>query len=140
LRSHGADETVPLTPNLDLVASFKQGGSRFDVVIGYLNGPPAEAAIQAMAIGSHMVQLGSLLGPGITVHAQTARRASLDVLGFAYHHAPLEQQAAAYGALCDTALAGVFDIETNALPAADFDVAWHAQNRGNNSRYVLRPC
>ena len=106
LLEHGADAIVRLGEG-DLVAALRhvaEGG--VDVVLDYLNGAPADAALRVMATHGRMVQIGSLLAPAISLDAQIARRASLDVLGFAYYHAPIELQADAYRSLCLAAAEG----------------------------------
>ena len=102
-------------------------GAGVDVVIDYLNGPPAEAALGVMAQGGRMVQVGSGLASGIHLHAQAARRVSLDVLGFAYYHAPLALQADAYAELCRLAVAGEIVLDHEVTPLSDFSQAWLRQ-------------
>lgn len=140
LLSSGADAIVRLDESADLTTSFRHvidGG--VDVVLDYLNGPPAEAALEVMATGGRMVQIGSAVAPAITLPALTARVRNLDVLGFAYHHTPIAQQGDAYAALCQAALDGVLDLEIKSLPLSAFDVAWAARGRGARARYVLHP-
>ena len=91
----GADAQVSLDGLQDLSAAFgREAPDGVDLVIDYLNGPVAEAALGIMAEGGRMVQVGSVAGPATTLPAQVMRRGGLDVLGFAYYHAPLAEQAA----------------------------------------------
>ncbi len=140
LLSSGADAVVRLDDTHDLTAAYREA-ARGDVhvVLDYLNGPPAEAALPAMATGARMVQIGSALAPAMALHAQTARRACLDVLGFAYYHAPLDAQQDAYTSVCLAAVAGDVTIPVVTLPLERFDEAWQAQCAGSASRFVLRP-
>ena len=140
LLSTGADAVVRLDESHDLTAAYREA-ARGDVhvVLDYLNGPPAEAALPAMATGARMVQIGSALAPAMALHAQTARRACLDVLGFAYYHAPLDAQQDAYSRLCLAALAGDVTVPVVTLPLERFDEAWQAQSAGSASRFVLCP-
>lgn len=139
LQRTGADAVVALTDGLDLRAAFLEAGQgEFDVVVDYLNGAPSEAALGAMANGGRMVQVGSLLAPGIMLNAQVMRSANLDVRGFAYYHAPMAQQAAAYRELCSAALAGAFEIDITALPLTGFSTAWDGLRKGDKTRYVLQ--
>ena len=136
-RSLGASDTIMLD-NRDLRPVFQQASSGgFDIVLDYLNGVPAEAALTAMAVGGRMVQIGSTLAPGMQLNAQIARRNSLDVLGFAYYHAPIEEQRGAYRQLCQLALSGgiFLDFETHDLSA--FEAAWAAQKSGVRKRQVI---
>jgi NADPH:quinone reductase-like Zn-dependent oxidoreductase len=61
-RDLGADATVSLTADGDLPAAFRDAaGGTVDVVLDYLNGAPAEAALKAMSPVGRMVQIGSIL-------------------------------------------------------------------------------
>ncbi len=140
LLSTGADAIVRLDASHDLTTAYREAArGDIHVVLDYLNGPPAEAALPAMATGGRMVQIGSALAPAMALHAQTARRACLDVLGFAYYHAPLEAQQDAYTRLCLAALTGDVTVPVIALPLERFDEAWQAQRSGSANRYVLIP-
>ena len=109
-----------------------------DVVIDYLNGQVvAEAALDVMAEGGRTVQVGSAAGPATTLSAQVMRRGGLDVLGFAYYHAPLAGQAAAYAVLCRHALAGALTINTTMMPLHAVAEAWVRQKTGSKTRLVL---
>ena len=69
-------------------------------------------------------QIGSMLGSATPIDAQIARRGSLDVLGFAYYHAPIEQQAAALSQLCDAALTGLVKIDHRVVGLESAAEAW----------------
>jgi NADPH2:quinone reductase len=136
----GANEVVDLGGRETLVeamAAATHGGA--DVVIDYLNGGPAEAALETMATGGRMVQIGSLLAPAIRLNAGNARMRSLDVLGFAYYHAPQAEQAQAYARLCSHALAGEIEIATETYSLDDFPFAWDRQLRAPRARLVITP-
>lgn len=140
LLSEGADAVVRLAETDDLARTYREAaGGEIDVVIDYLNGPPAEAALLTMRERGRMVQIGSALAPGIFLHAQTARRQCLDVLGFAYYHAPIDLQVDAYRRLCEAAMEGLLTVERTTLPLAEFDRAWRGQKDSDGRRYVLEP-
>jgi NADPH2:quinone reductase len=140
LLSSGADAVVRLGDTHDLVRAYREAaGGEVDVVVDYLNGPPAEAALATMSVGGRLVQVGSTLAPGILLHAQTARRQSLDVLGFAYYHAPIEEQADAYRRLCEAAMTGKVTVNRMPLPLSEFARAWAGQKAADGRRYVLQP-
>jgi NADPH2:quinone reductase len=86
-----------------------------------------------------MVQVGSKLAPGIHLNAQLARRASVDVLGFAYYHAPLDTQAEAYTRLCQLAARGDIPLDYESVPLAQFEAAWRRQKSGSTTRWVIQP-
>ncbi len=136
----GADAQVSLADMAGLPAALRRAApDGVDLVVDYLNGPPAEAALTVMAEGGRVVQVGSAAGPATTLPAQLARRVGLDVLGFAYYHAPLAEQAAAYDALCRHALAGALTIDTEAMPLHAIGEAWARQQAGHEPRLVLVP-
>jgi NADPH:quinone reductase-like Zn-dependent oxidoreductase len=138
-RALGAHETVALDAG-DLVSGFRAAApDGVDVVVDYLNGTPAEAALQVMTLGARMVQIGAPLGRGIQLDAQAARRQSIDVLGFAYYHAPLDAQRAAYAAVCGLARAGRAGVAIDTLPLSGFATAWRRHRAGGAKRQVLLP-
>ncbi len=137
--TQGADAIVQMD-RTDLPQAYREVAERgVDVVIDYLNGPPAEEALGVMAHGGRMVQVGSGLASGIHLHAETARRASLDVLGFAYYHAPLALQADAYAEICRLAVAGEIVLDQEVMRLSDFREAWRRQKAGSTTRLVLAP-
>jgi NADPH:quinone reductase-like Zn-dependent oxidoreductase len=136
----GADAVIKLDATADLLAAMRDAaGAEIDVVIDFLNGPPAETALPAMAVGGRMVQISSLLAPGIFLRGQTTRKASLDILGFAYYHAPLEEQAAAYELLCRHAAAGRIEIDIATMSLDAIEDAWQRRKAGRGPRLVLMP-
>lgn len=136
----GADAVVQLDGVDDLESAFRAAcGASVDIVIDYLNGPPAAAALAVMGVGGRMVQIGSPLAPVTLVPAQLARRNSLDVLGFAYYHAPIAEQALAYRLLCEHAAAGRIDLAFSTRPLDEIGLVWAEQKAGGSGRIVLIP-
>jgi NADPH2:quinone reductase len=136
----GADATVELAAGTDLIAAYREAaGGDVDVVIDYVFGQPAEAALEAMAAHGRLVHLGTRAGPTVTVSGATVRRSSIDIMGFAYYHAPIELQAHAYAELCRLAAAGEIALDIETRPLADIAVAWDAQGASSRRRQVLIP-
>ena len=139
-RALGADAIVRLGDGEDLGMRYLAAlGGQADIVVDYLNGPPAAAALPVMAVGGRMVQLSSMLSQAIEVPAMLARKQSLTVMGFAYYHAPKADQEAAYTALCHGAMSGAIELDHEALPLANFADAWHRQKAGSPRRLVITP-
>lgn len=138
-RSLGATAVVDLNCSENLAAAFEDAGGPADLVLDYVNGSAAEAALGAMAIGGRMVQIGSPAGSATCVDAQTIRKMSLDVLGFAYYHAPIEAQIEAYRYLCVAAGSGGLAIDYTTLALEDFEEAWTRQQTGTRQRLVIVP-
>jgi len=135
----GADATVDLAAT-DLAAVFRDAaGGSVDVVIDYIYGPPAEAALDVLALYGRSVHLGQLAGATIALPAVTTRRACIDVMGFAYYHPPIEIQAQAYAELSRLAAAGEIALDIETRPLADIGAAWDAQAAESRRRQVLIP-
>jgi NADPH:quinone reductase-like Zn-dependent oxidoreductase len=139
-RELGADATVALSADCNLAAAFRDAaGGTVDVVLDYLNGAPAEAALEVMGPSRRMVQIGSILAPHLRLNSQLARKGSLDVLGFAYYHAPVAQQADAYMALCHEIRRSALPLQLTRMPLSRIDEAWDCMKQGEASRLVLTP-
>ena len=139
-RSLGAHTTVVLADDRNVLEQLlDEVQGKVDVVLDYLNGAPAEAALETMSLGGRMVQIGSKLAPGIVLNAQTGRKQLLDVLGFAYYHAPIEAQRSAYREICKLAANGIIKPNIEVLPLDCFPTAWAQQLAGTRKRMVLIP-
>ncbi|MSQ50268.1 MAG: zinc-binding alcohol dehydrogenase family protein [Betaproteobacteria bacterium] len=139
-RALGADAIVNLNESSDLVAAYANAArGPIDVVLDYLCGPPAEAALEALAKGGRMVHIGTTVATEMKIAGQTLRRTSADILGFAYYHAPIEVQQEAYSALCRHAAAGRIVIDYETLPLCEVREAWDRQLAGSRRRLVLLP-
>jgi NADPH:quinone reductase-like Zn-dependent oxidoreductase len=135
----GADATVDLATPTDLVAAYGDAANgTFNLVIDYVCGAPAEAALEVLATHGRLVHLGTRAGAVMTVPGATARRVSADIMGFAYYHAPIESQAEAYAHLCRLAAAGELALDIETRPLRDIGAAWDA-DAGNRRRQVLLP-
>ena len=136
----GADAIVNLNETSDLTAAYTEAArGPIDVVLDYLCGPPAEAALEALATGGRMVHIGTTVATEMKLPGQSLRRTSADILGFAYYHAPIEVQQQAYSALCRHAVAGRIAIDFETLPLRDVFKAWERQLAGSRRRLVLLP-
>jgi NADPH2:quinone reductase len=139
-KGFGADATVDLAAAGDLAAAYRDAaGGAIDLVIDYLCGAPAAAALDLLALHGRVVLIGTSAGTGLTVLGTPARRTCANVLGFAYYHAPLELQAAAYAELCRLAVAGELPLDIATRPLADVATAWDAPANGSRQRHVLVP-
>jgi NADPH2:quinone reductase len=136
----GADAVVDLAATADLAAAYREAaGGNVDLVLDYVCGPPAEAAIDVMATHGRLVHIGTRAGSTITVSGAAARRTSIDIMGFAYYHAPIESQAQAYAELCRLAVAGEIELDIETRPLSEIGDAWDAQAASTRRRQVLVP-
>jgi NADPH2:quinone reductase len=135
----GADEIVMLAA-ADLVAAYRDAaGGAVDVVMDYVCGAPAEAALEVLATYGRLVHIGTRAGPAMTVPGATARRNCIDVMGFGYYHAPIETQAEAYAELCRVAASGEIALDVETRPLSEIAAAWDAHAAGSRRRQVLIP-
>jgi NADPH:quinone reductase-like Zn-dependent oxidoreductase len=136
----GADETVVLAAATDLVAAYRDAADgAVDVVMDYVCGAPAEAALEVMATYGRLVHVGTRAGPAMTVPGATMRRSCIDIMGFGYYHAPVEMQAAAYAELCRLTASGEIALDIETRPLSDIAAAWDAHAGSSRRRQVLIP-
>jgi len=136
----GADATVDLAAATDLVAAYRDAaGGPVDVVIDYVCGAPAEAALDVLASFGRLVHIGTRAGPVMTVPGATMRRNCIDIMGFGYYHAPIEMQADAYAELCRLAASGEIALDIETRPLAEIGAAWDAHAVSDRRRQVLIP-
>jgi NADPH:quinone reductase-like Zn-dependent oxidoreductase len=137
----GADETVDLSAAAaDLVAAFREAsGGAVDVVMDYVCGAPAEAALEVLASFGRLVHIGTRAGPAMTVLGATARRNCIDIMGFGYYHAPLDKQAEAYAELCRLAASAEIALDIETRPLSEIGAAWDAHAASDRRRQVLIP-
>src|ERR1043166_7175564 len=135
----GADATVDLAAG-DLVAAYRDaGGAAPAGVLDNVFGAPGEAALEVLALNGRLVHLGTMAGQTMTLRGGAIRRASADIMGLAYYHAPMDLQAQTYGELCRLAAAGEIEIDVEPHPLSDIAAAWDARAAGNRRRQVLIP-
>jgi NADPH:quinone reductase-like Zn-dependent oxidoreductase len=136
----GADATVRIGPDLNLTrACHEAAGGTIDIIIDYLGGNLAAACLPVLGFGGRMVQVGSIAGPEFLMSSQLLRRGMLNILGFAYYHASLNDQQMAYGVLCRHFATGEFAISTETFVLSDIEPVWTRQKLGTRSRLVLVP-
>jgi len=136
----GADATVELGAAANLAAAYRDAaGGTVDLVIDFVCGAPAQAALDVLASHGRVVLIGTSAGAGVTVPGAAARRVCADIMGFAYYHAPLEAQAEAYAGLCRLAAANELALDIETRPLAEIGAAWDAPAAGSRRRQVLVP-
>jgi NADPH2:quinone reductase len=136
----GADETVELAGTIDLAGAYREAAhGTVDVVLDYICGKPAEAALEVLSVGGRLVHIGTRAAPAMNVIGATARRVSANILGFAYYHAPIEAQALAYTELCRMAAAGEIALDIETRPLSQIEMAWDTDEAVSRRRQVLVP-
>ena len=140
VREFGADATVNLNMGDTLPVAFQEAAQGdIDVIIDYVWGPAAEAALQAARTGGRLVQVGMSSRNEIGLSAALIRSKSLSVLGYASYHASLEQRSLAYRRMTELAAQGEFTIPVERVPLQHVEQAWQQQNSGAYKRLVLIP-
>jgi NADPH:quinone reductase-like Zn-dependent oxidoreductase len=140
-REHGADATVTITPDTDLVGAFRDvaGERGFDVIIDPVWGDPALAAMHVAARGARHIQIGQSAAATIQLPAGIVRGARLELLGFAHVDPPVHIRRDAYLKLTELAATGAVTVDTMPLPLADCQRAWVLQEQGAPRKLVLTP-
>jgi NADPH2:quinone reductase len=113
-----------------------------DVIVDYVRGRRAEAALQAAAPGARLVQVGPAASDELRLSAAAAWGRSLSVLGYATYHAPLDVRSAAYrhlAVLAALTARGQLTADSESLPLQQVESAWRRQLAGDRRRLVLLP-
>jgi NADPH:quinone reductase-like Zn-dependent oxidoreductase len=131
----GADAVVPLE---DCKAA-----ADVDVVIDYLWGEPAVAAMTAILTSRAdrgkpltWIQIGAVAGATAAIPSAALRAARLDIVGSGQGSVSPREYLAELPALAEQITAGTFDVDASAVPLADVEQAWTAATK---QRVVLVP-
>lgn len=138
----GADATVALEGDRDAIASAISeafGGEGPDVVIDPLWGVPAEAAVQSMAFGGRLVQLGRSAGDSATFDSAAIRGRCLQILGHTNFANSREEKGAALSAMFGWARDGILNIPNEVLPLERIGEAWERQAKGPGMKLLIDP-
>jgi NADPH:quinone reductase-like Zn-dependent oxidoreductase len=139
-RDLGADATVNLAATTDLTAAYREAAQGdINVIIDYVWGPPAEAALKAIAVGARMVQVGAAKDVEVGLLASVARSKFLSLFGYATFHLSREVRADAFWRICELATQGKLVMEIERMPLAQIEQAWEMQQKGARRRIVVIP-
>jgi NADPH2:quinone reductase len=120
-----------------VIREATDGGA--NVVIDALCGPPAEAALEALALGGRHVQLGRSAAETMEIRSGTVRGRALSIIGHTYMLTPPDVRASAYSWLLDRAIAGELHVEVETVPLAEVADAWTRQKASPGHKLVLAP-
>jgi NADPH:quinone reductase-like Zn-dependent oxidoreductase len=148
LKALGADQVISLDQDhAALVSSLRDAiaSGGVDVVLDYLWGPPAQAALEAiaqkglskMAPRVRFVQIGSSAGTTIPLPAATLRSSGLELLGSGFGSASLDQIRQALSEFFAAAATTPFQTAIKTAPLRDVESLWNSPNRG--ARLVFQP-
>ena len=150
LHALGADTIIHLDKSgQDLTEAFvrEAGESGFDVIIDYLWGPTTEALLAAIARGDlkpassrvRLVEVGESAGPTISLPAAVLRSSRLEIFGAGSGSAPTSPEiwVEAVRGLMSNVASGALRIDTERVPLAEVENAWHREQHGR--RAVIIP-
>ena len=142
----GATGTVLLDGDADGAARrLGQAADEVDVVIDYLWGEPAAAAMAALVTGRAdrgqplaWVQIGSVAGPTAAIPSAALRAARLQIVGSGQGSVGTEEILAELPALVQEITGGSLEIDARPTSLADVEQAW-ADATGTAQRIVITP-
>jgi NADPH2:quinone reductase len=108
----------------------------YDVIVDYIAGPPAEAALRAGAPGVRLVQIGERAGDRIDIPAALLRAKGATVYGFMMTHAGQSAVTAAYHDMAQHAAAGRLKVDVEEHSLSEVADLWE---RASRKKLVLRP-
>jgi NADPH:quinone reductase-like Zn-dependent oxidoreductase len=148
LKALGADAVISLDqPQNVLVSALRSeiAGEGVDIVLDYVWGAPAQAALAALAQKGlskaaprvRYVQIGSMAGATIPLDAATLRSSGLELLGSGFGSASLDQIREAIAQFFAMAAANPFQTQIKAVPLRDVEELWNS--RESATRLVFQP-
>jgi NADPH:quinone reductase-like Zn-dependent oxidoreductase len=146
LAALGANETVSLLGDAEGAAErLGQAAGEVDVVIDYLWGQPAQAAMMPILLNRQdrsrplsWVQIGSIAGPTVAVPSVALRSANFQILGSGQGSVSTRGILAELPALVEQISQGAFTIKARAVPLAEVEQAWK-EPLDPNERMVITP-
>lgn len=128
----GATDTVLLEGDPDDIARrLGKAAADVDVVIDYLWGEPAAAAMIAVVMdradrGKPLtwIQIGSVAGPTAAIPSAALRAARLSIVGSGQGSVSTREILAELPALAEQITSGTFTIDAQPVPLADVEKAW----------------
>jgi len=141
----GASDTVQLAGDAKTAARLGQAAADVDIVIDYLWGEPAAAAM--VAVVTHRadnskpltwIGIGSVAGPTAQIPSAALRAARLQIVGSGQGSVSTRDILAELPGLAHEITKGTFHIDARPLPLAHVQEAWAAAARASE-RIVLTP-
>ncbi len=111
----------------------------FDVVLDPVWGAPARAALENLASGGRLVQVGNAAAPEQPIAAGTLRGRVADVLGYTNFALPWPVKRGAFLRMCAEHLAGNLEAPYEEVPLDRIGEAWDRQRQGPAVKLVVRP-
>ena len=145
LGADGANATVVLDGAPDLAERLGAAGAEVDVVIDYLWGEPAAAALAAIVPARAdddrqltWIQIGSVAGPTSPIPSAALRATRLQIVGSGQGSVSPADIVAELPALAATISDGTLRVGARAVPLADVGDAW-THRATDGTRVVITP-
>ena len=136
----GADVVIPLTEDVDALATRLAEHGPYDVVLDPVWGVAATAAARNLATGGRLVNLGGASGDEAVFQSSVLRSRSASVLGYTNNALTPDQRRDAITAVLGHAVASRIRMRYDVCPLADVEQVWQRQTTGEaGPRCVLEP-
>ena len=133
------------TGTLTVSPALGQAAADVDVVLDYLWGEPAVAAMVALVTGRadrgqplSWIQIGSVAGPAAAIPSAALRAARLQIVGSGQGSVSTREILAELPALAQEITGGSFEIDARPRSLADVEQAW-ADDASTTQRIVITP-
>jgi NADPH:quinone reductase-like Zn-dependent oxidoreductase len=142
----GATDTVSLDGDATIVADrLGEAAAHVDVVLDYLWGPPAAAAMVAVVTARAdrgrpltWIEIGSVAGPAASIPSAALRAARLQIVGSGQGSVSTREILGELPSLAEEICRGTFEIDARRVPLASVEQAW-ADARSATQRIVFVP-
>jgi NADPH:quinone reductase-like Zn-dependent oxidoreductase len=136
----GADAVVDLADDQAIdagLAAAAPGG--YDVIVDFLWGASAPAAMNHANIGARYIQVGNAAGATSTINAAAIRNKQLTIVGQGTVGTPAEVRRAAYAELMRHAIDGEFSLDLEQTRLDDISQTWEQLKTGALRKLVVTP-
>jgi len=136
----GADAVVDLADDQAIdagLAAAAPGG--YDVIVDFLWGASAPAAMNHANLGGRYIQVGNAAGATSTINAAAIRNKQLTIVGQGTVGTPAEVRRAAYAELMRHAIDGEFSLDLEQTRLDDISQTWEQLKTGALRKLVVTP-
>jgi len=136
----GADAVVDLADDRAIdagLAAAAPGG--YDVIVDFLWGGLAPAAMNHANLGARYIQVGNSAGPTATISAAAIRNKLLTLAGHGVAGTPAEVRRAAYAQMMGHAIDGKFTVDLEQTRLDDINQTWEHLKTGRARKLVVTP-
>jgi NADPH2:quinone reductase len=109
-----------------------------DLIVDPVWGPPAVAALDALAHDGRLVQIGNAASPTAEIPASGLRNRHNSIVGYTNFSVPAEVKRGAFGRMCEHAARGELHVEVEEIPLDHVGEAWRRQSEGPHHKLVVR--